>query len=156
MSDTFLIRDHLPLLARHEGVWAGTYSFVTPGLEVLDRYDFRIRVSFPEDGKGRRTYRQESDYRWPDGRTQSLVFEGELEGEAIVFDNGRIAGRMWAVDERTLYLTFGFTEQPGVEVCEMIQLSADGGSRARTWHWFRDEALFQITLVDERREAQAA
>lgn len=155
MAEDFMIAERLPLLAKHAGVWTGTYTFVTPKLEVLDRYDFRIDVSFPQDGLGRRTYRQESDYFWPDGRTQSLVFEGVLEGEEIVFDNGRIAGRMRALDDRTLYLTFGFTAQPGVEVCEMLQLSADGLSRARTWHWFRDERLFQITLVDERREGAA-
>jgi hypothetical protein len=153
MAGQFLIGERLPLLARHEGVWVGTYTFVTPSLEVLDRYDFRIRASFPEDGQGRRTYRQESDYRWSDGRTQSLAFEGALQDDAIVFDNGRIAGRMWALDERTLYLTFRYASEPEVEVCEMLQLSADGRSRARTWHWFRNERLFQLTLVDERREA---
>jgi len=35
----------------------------------------------------------------------------------------------------------------------MIQLSQDGAHRARTWHWFRDEALWRITLVRERRES---
>jgi len=151
MPEPGLIETRLPLLARHGGVWTGTYTFVSPALEVLDRYDFRIRVTFPEDGMGRRTYRQQSDYKWPDGRTQSLDFKGLLEGDAIVFDDGRIAGRMWALDDQTLYLTFGFSAQPGVQVCEMIQLSADGQTRARTWHWLRDDALYQITLVDERR-----
>lgn len=147
------IHAEMPLLVRHEGVWEGTYTFIAPTLEVLDRYDFRIRVSFPDDGQGGRTYRQESDYRWPDGRTQSLVFEGTLGDGGLRFDNGRIQGRMRELDETTLYLAFGFTAEPEVEVCEMIQLSADGQHRARTWHWFRNGKLFQTTLVDERRAA---
>jgi hypothetical protein len=143
------IAERLPLLARHAGVWAGRYRFVRPDLTPIDAYDFRIRVSFPAP----KIYRQESDYRWDDGRTDSLVFEGALQGDEIVFDSGRIAGRMWALDEATLYLRFRFADRPGVEVFEMIQLSANGIDRARTWHWLQDGALFQITLVDERREA---
>jgi hypothetical protein len=141
------IRTALPLLVRHEGVWAGRYRFVAPDLTLLDTHEFRIRVSFPDDV----TYRQESDYRWDDGRTQSLLFEGTLAGDRVVFDNGRIAGAMWAVDDTTLYLRFGFAAQPDVEVFEMIQLAADGESRARTWHWLRNGVLFQTTLVDEAR-----
>lgn len=137
----------LPLLARNAGRWLGTYTHCGPGLEVQDRHDFSIEVSFPDA----RTYRQESHYVWPDGRRQSLAFEGVLEGEAIVFDNGRIAGRMWALDAETLYLKFRFSAEPQVHVCEMIQLSADGRDRARTWHWFRGRVLFRRTLVEERR-----
>jgi hypothetical protein len=60
---------------------------------------------------------------------------------------------MWELDARTIYLTFGFADRPGVEVCEMIQLASNGRDRACTWHWFKDGKLFQLTLVDERRVA---
>jgi hypothetical protein len=33
----------------------------------------------------------------------------------------------------------------------MIQISEDGRNRARTWHWFREQKLFKITLTQERR-----
>jgi hypothetical protein len=141
------IHTRLPLLVRHAGVWAGRYRFIAPDLTLLDTYAFRIRVSFPDDV----TYRQDSDYRWDDGRTQSLSFDGRLNGDRVVFDHGRIAGAIWAVDDTTLYLRFGFAAQPDTQVFEMIQLSADGQSRARTWHWLRDGVLFQTTLVDEAR-----
>ena len=151
-----IIKARLPLLARHEGIWEGTYRFITPQLAVNDQYDFRITVSFPDDGQGGITYRQESAYRWPDGRTQHLSYDAQYRddnGRAIVAFDGRIAGRMWELDARTIYLTFGFADQPGVEVCEMIQLAPNGRDRARTWHWFNDGKLFQLTLVDERRVA---
>lgn len=148
-----IIKQNMPLLARHAGTWAGTYRFVTPQLELVDQYDFRINVLFPEDGKGGITYRQESYYTWPDGRTDELTFDAEYAGDGLVTFDGRITGRMWELDDRTLYLTFWFGEQPGVDVCEMIQLAQNDRDRARTWHWFRDGKLFQLTLVDERRLA---
>jgi len=53
--------------------------------------------------------------------------------------------------DRTLYIRFGFAGDPGGYVCEMIQLSPDGLHRARSWHWFRDHALWRTTLVREHR-----
>jgi hypothetical protein len=146
-----LIRSRMPMLARNDGVWEGRYRFIRPDLTLIDAYDFRIAVSFPEDGEGGITYRQESAYHWDDGRAQSLMFEARLAGDRLVFDNGRIGGIMWEVDDATLYLRFRFSETPEVEVFEMIQLAPNNIDRARTWHWLRDGKLFQITLVDERR-----
>lgn len=147
------IKDAMPVLARHEGVWEGTYRFITPQLEILDQYDFHIEVSFPDDGKGGITYQQLSHYTWPDGRKGAIDFVAEYRDKAVVFDTDLITGRMWEIDDDTLYLTFGFPDQPGVRVCEMIQLAKNDRDRARTWHWFRDERLFQLTLVEETRIA---
>ena len=143
----------MPLLARHEGTWEGTYRVITPRLELLQQYQFRINVMFPDDGQGGITYRQESFYTWPDGKEEALIFEAQYTGDGLVTWEGRIGGRMWELDDRTIYLTFAFDDQPGVDVCEMIQLAANNNDRARTWHWFRDGKLFQLTLVDEHRIA---
>ena len=148
-----VIKEKMPVLARHEGTWAGTYRFITPQLELLDQYDFRINVLFPDDGNGGITYRQESFYTWPDGRSNELTFEAQYNGDGQVTFDGQISGRMWELDARTIYLTFWFADQPGVDVCEMIQLADNNEDRARTWHWFKDGKLFQLTLVDERRIA---
>lgn len=145
-----VIKTNMPLLARHGGMWAGTYRFITPQMKLLDQYDFRIRASFPDDGKGGVTYRQESFYTWPDGRTRELMFEGAYSDGAVRFE-GRIAGAMTELDDRTLNLHFRFADQPGVDVLEAIHLAKNNNDRARTWHWFKDEKLFQLTLVDERR-----
>ena len=152
MYNMSIIKQEMPLLARHEGIWIGTYRFVTPQLALLDEYNFRIHVSFPDDGKGGITYRQESYYTWPDGREQELMFEAEYDGNGQVTFAGQISGRMWELDERTIYLNFWFEDQPEIDVCEMIQLAENNNDRARTWHWFKGGKLFQLTLVDERRE----
>ena len=112
-------------------MWEETYRFITPHLQVVDQYDFRIDVFFPEDGKDGITYRQLSHYDWPDGRTGDIDFEAHYENGQVVFDVDLIAGRMWKIDDNTIYLTFGFPNQPGVKVSEPLpygDLSAD---------WFR-------------------
>jgi hypothetical protein len=53
--------------------------------------------------------------------------------------------------EDAIYLKFSFADNPSIVVHEMIQISRDGQSRARTWHWFRDDRLFKITLTNEKR-----
>jgi hypothetical protein len=146
-----IIEKEMPLLARHQGVWEGTYRFVTPQLELLDQYDFRIRVSFPDDEHGGITYRQESHYTWADGREQQLDFDASYNGNGRVEFSGRLSGFMYELDDRNIYLNFSFPDQPGIDVCEMIQLAPNNNDRARTWHWFKENKLFQLTLVDEHR-----
>ena len=62
------------------------------------------------------------------------------------------------VDEDALVEVCGNTslrlerkDEPGVRFTEMIELSDDGRSRARTWQWFRDGVPFKRTLCDEWR-----
>ena len=105
-------------------------------------------MKFPDDGKCGLTYRQESFHTWADDRKRELAFEGPYAGDTVVF-SGRIAGSIRELDTRTLYTHFRFDDQPGVDVCEAIQLAANNTDRARTWHWFKNGKLFQLTLVDE-------
>lgn len=141
---------NLPLVYSNRGRWTGAYTFVDVMGVVLDQYNFDIDCEFPED-EPEVHYRQSSHYDWPDGRTQDLVFEACYEDRVLVWDNGRIAGRMWEIDDETIYLTFRFIDDPAVHVTEMIQMSPCRQHRARTWHWFRDHILFQRTLVHEAR-----
>lgn len=143
------IAEHIPLLAAHEGIWEGHYVHIAPDRTLQEEILFRILVEIPAEGEVH--YRQTSHYWWADGRTQQLQYAGRYQDGRAVFDDGRIQGACWAVDDRTLYLRFGFAADPSGYVCEMIQLSPDGQHRARTWHWFRDHALWRITLVREHR-----
>jgi hypothetical protein len=148
------VREHLALLARHEGIWEGEYTHLAPDCSVQDRHLFRILVEIPATGAAH--YRQSSHYWWPDGRSRQLAYEGRYRDGRVHIDDGRIRGACWAVDDETLYITFGFEDDPGGHVCEMIQLSPDGLHRARTWHWLRGHALWRITLVREHRVAGGA
>lgn len=140
----------LALMSRSAGIWEGHYTHISPvDRSVQEEFDFRLRVECPAaDGT---PYRQTSRYSWADGRVQELQYTGEPAGERVVFDNGRILGECWKIDADALYLTFRYTADPRGRIAEMIQVSADGRHRARTWHWFRDEELWRITLVRETR-----
>lgn len=144
------LHDAFPSLTRHAGVWEGEYTHVGTDFAVQDRHLFRIKVEFPERGDAH--YRQTSHYWWPDGRTEQRVFEAAWDAaeNALTWDNGRIHGRMWQIDATTNYLSFGFHAESGSRVCEMIQLG-DDGRRVRTWHWFRENSPWRITLVREHR-----
>ena len=115
------------------------------------QYDFRIRVSLSADNA--RAYRQESHYRYPDGRTAAVVFEAAYADGRLGWDNGRINGSLWQISADTLYLRFGFNAQPEITCHEMIQTFAGGQRRGRTWLWYRGEVLDRYTLIDERRVA---
>jgi hypothetical protein len=42
------------------------------------------------------------------------------------------------------------TGDPSLYLYEMIQLSDDGQSRSRTWHWIRSGRLETRTAIEER------
>jgi hypothetical protein len=141
--------DTLALLAEHAGIWEGEYTHIDPAdRSVQQRLKFRIRVECPAGGGV--DYRQTSHYWFEDGTEQELVYEGRMHEGRLAIIDGRLSGAVWRIEDRTLYMRFGF-EGGSDEICEMIQLSRDGRHRARTWHWFRDEALWRITLVREQR-----
>jgi hypothetical protein len=145
----------LALLRQHVGIWEGVYTHLAAAdWRVVGTQRFRIRVEVFDTGPV--AYRQTSRYWLPDGREDELVYEGSLRRDdgRVVFDNGRIRGECWAIEPQTLYLWFSYLEQPEARIAEMIQLSPDGQHRARTWHWFRADALQQLTLVRERRTSR--
>lgn len=145
------IRKDMPLFVRNEGEWACHYEHTDADGNILDQHDVHIRCEFPDDGDV--AYRQHTKNIWPDGRTEEIVFDTyyDPKAKAVTWDNGRINGRLWEVDDFTIYLRFGFNDQPDVDICEMIQLSSCGNKRTRTWHWFKNEELFQRTIVTEHR-----
>ncbi len=138
----------MPQFARCEGRWIGTYTHMTPQRREIDHYEVRILAELPDDGSC--DFRLNTHNVWPDGRETRGVFEANYRDGRLWFD-GDLIGSMWEVDDFTTYLRFGYRADPSIDVCEMIQISQDGRSRARTWHWFRDQKLFQITLTDEQR-----
>ena len=42
------IREDMPLLARHEGVWDGTYTYFNAANEKVDEHKSRLFCRFPE------------------------------------------------------------------------------------------------------------
>lgn len=150
MSD---IRQRMPLLARHEGVWDGWYRYYDAQGKLTDEHRSRLVCRFPDSGPF--DYDQTNHYSWADGRTDVRPFPAVLEGDRIVFKSELIEG--WAADvpldtqARTTMLHWTRRAEPGTYLYEMIHLSDCGIYRARVWQWFHGGRLTQRTLIDEQR-----
>lgn len=148
MSD---IRTAMPLLARHEGVWEGVYIHVDTDNKEIERHKSRLQCLMPEDGE--HPYYQINTYTWDDGRTEEIHFPAAYRDGKIWWDTDRIVGSCWEINDQTIVLTWVRKDEPGAYLYEMIQLSADGNDRARTWHWFQNDELFKRTCIKEKRVA---
>lgn len=146
-----LIREEMPVLARHEGSWDGEYIHVDAGNVEIDRHRAELSCSFPAEGPY--AYYQVNVYTWPDGRREEHHFPATYADGQIFWDTDRIVGRAWEIDHRTVVLTWTRKGEPGTYLYEMIQISEDGMSRGRTWHWFVDDQLVKRTCIKERRVA---
>ena len=144
------LREAMPLLARHEGVWDGYYRYYDSAGNKIDEHRSRLLCRILDD----RDYHQTNLYRWSDGKTDTRDFPATIAGNRLVFDTD-IDGWAAAVPldefDRTMMLHWTRKNEPDLYLYEMIQISDDGVSRARVWHWFKNDRLFQRTLVDEQR-----
>lgn len=144
------LRKRMPLLARHEGVWDGFYRYYDAVGDKVDEHKSRLLCRIRDDAG----YHQTNLYRWADGRRDTRDFPAEIDGERLTFATD-IDGWAAAVDldehGRTMMLHWTRVDEPDMYLYEMIQISDDGSARARVWHWFREDRLFQRTLVDERK-----
>lgn len=145
------IQHAMPVLARHVGEWVGEYIHVDADNRELDRHASHLKCSFPTDGP--HAYYQINTYTWQDGRREEIHFPASYRDGRIWWDTDRIHGSAWEIDDRTIMLTWVRKGEPGVYLYEMIQLSADGQNRGRTWHWFENDTLVKRTCITERRIA---
>jgi hypothetical protein len=149
------IKQDMPLLASHEGVWDGTYRHVDPEGKLVDVHRSRLLCRFP--GQGEHAYHQTNIYTWDDGRKEVREYrcryvDGSRE---LIFLNELIDG--WAKEvpldpkKRTLMLSWFRPDLPEIYFYEMIQTSDSGRYRTRVWQWLRDGRTFRRTLIDEEK-----
>ena len=146
------IRDEMPLLARHEGVWDGTYRHYDAAGKLADEHQSRVVCRFPDEGS--HAYVQTNQYNWADGRSQIRDFPAQWRDGRLWWDNELITG--WATElpmddkGRTMVLYWQFVADPGLYLYEMIQLSDCGKKRSRTWQWIRDGEIEARPALDEK------
>jgi hypothetical protein len=143
------IRDEMSVLAQHEGDWIGTYTLIDCDGNVLDRHRSHITCEFPADDDSK--YYQTNRYTWAGEKREEYRFPGTYHDKKLWFDTDRIKGHAWEVDDLTVILYFTYKTVPELYVYEMIQISACNNYRARTWHWFKNNQIFQRTLIQEER-----
>ncbi|MBD2492797.1 DUF3598 family protein [Nostoc sp. FACHB-280] len=143
------LREEMPVLARHEGDWVGTYTLVDTEGKILDQHNSHLSCQFPNDSPD--SYYQVNRYTWANGKQEEHQFPAKYCDKAIWFDTERITGKAWEIDDSTLILWFSYKTVPDAYLYEMIQISPDNNSRARTWHWFKNHQIYQRTLIQEQR-----
>lgn len=139
----------MPHMIAHEGKWEGIYRHVDRDGTLVDRHHMTTLCEFPVEGEF--AYIQHNHLRWDDGREVTRSFGGVLRDGLLHWDTDRFCGTGWETREGVVMLRLDRKDEPGVHFIEMITLSADGQSRARTWQWFRDGTPFRRTLCDEWR-----
>ena len=125
------IKQAMPLLARHEGVWDGWYRVFDGEGNKMDEHRSRLICRFPLEGP--HPYHQTNLYTWADG----------LTGWAAEVDLDPF--------RRTVMLYWERQGEPDLYLYEMIHLSDCGRFRSRTWQWLRNGRIHLRTLIDEEK-----
>ena len=147
-----VLKEQLAGLARHEGVWDGSYRHYDGAGKLVDEHRSRVLCCFPEGGE--HPYVQTNIYDWPDGRNQRVDLPATFREGRLWWDNELIKG--WATElpmddnGRTMVLYWHRANDPELYVYEMIQISDCGKKRARTWQWIRDGELVARTAIEEK------
>ncbi|MEH2206355.1 MAG: DUF3598 family protein [Nostoc sp.] len=143
------MKTEMPLMARQEGEWSGSYTLVDTEGKILDKYTSHLSCKFIENPPY--SYHQINRYKWPNGKQEEHHFPGLYRDKKVWFDTERLEGNAWEVDDVTIMFRFVFKKAPGTYLYEVIFLSSCNNYRFRTWHWFKNDRLYQRTLVQEER-----
>jgi hypothetical protein len=145
------IREDMPILARHEGVWDGSYKYYNAAGILVDEHKSRLFCRLTDSET--HPYHQTNYYTWADGRQDIREFPAEYRDKRVWWNNDLIIGSCWEVQEdaekRAMMLYWQRTGDPSLYLYEMIQISADGQNRCRTWHWIRNGLLETRTAIEE-------
>ena len=147
------VRERLPVLARHEGVWDGTFMRLDANNKVTAEFKSRIIKRFLPDEFWPEIYHQTNMYEFADGTTQVIDTKGEYREGKIHFGSERVDG--WQLDDatdphnRTVFLYMVYKSNPNQYVYELINISEDGQSRTRITQFLEDGKSTGRTLIDE-------
>jgi hypothetical protein len=156
------IKQDMPQLARHEGVWEGWYRHLDPEGKLIDAHRSRLLCRFPVSGEY--PYHQSNIYTWEDGKKEVREYPCKyVDGsKQLIFLNDLIDG--WAREVpadptgRTMMLYWQRPDMRHIYFYEMIQTSDDARRRNRVWQWMNshDGSLFRRTLIEEQKVADSS
>jgi hypothetical protein len=148
-----VITENFPLLASQQGMWDGTYVHLDPDHREIDRHQSRLVCRLFDGPDGEARLAQTNIYTWADGTTEIRYFDGVFRQDRLWISNELIDG--WtgeiSLDPTRRTMMVGWVRQgaPDFRFYELITVSEDGRQKNRTWHWYRNGALFQRTLINE-------
>lgn len=153
LRDQNTLRQQLPVLTRHEGVWDGVYQYFNAEGSKNREHRSCLICRLPDNGPY--PYHQTNHYFHPDGSREVREFPARFENGRLRWDNELIDG--WAADvdldefNRTTMLYWIRKDTPDAYLYEMIHLSDCGQHRARVWQRFNDGRLIERTLINEQK-----
>jgi len=146
-------RRDMPAMLDHAGTWAGVYTHVDKDLNVLDKHKTRVHCEFPKTGKY--AYIQHNHFTWEDGREHKAQLPGIYRAGRLWWDTDTFHGSAWQTKDDLILLNLSRKDDPGAHFFEIIAMGDTKTHRARTWHWFKNGALYKRTLCDEWKVADA-
>lgn len=139
----------MPNMLRHAGEWEGIYTHLACDGSLIDRHRTWTLCEFPSEGVF--AYVQSNRMTWDDGRVVERSFGGVFRNGMLHWDTDRFIGYGWETHSGSVMLRLDRKDEPGVHFVEIIPLSDDGNTRARTWQWFEQGVPTRRTLCDEVR-----
>ncbi len=150
-----IIATSMPLITDTAGVWEGEYVHIDENHQEFDRHQARLLIRIDDESDTEARLRQTNIYTWSNNEHEIRYFEGNYRDDRIWFNNALIDGWTRTIDMdptgRTMMVAWTRPAEPGFRYYEIIIFSEDGQSRNRTWHWYRNDRLFQRTLINEHK-----
>ena len=149
------LAEDMPILAKHNGVWEGTYRYYTADGKLVGEHDSRLLCRVMTEGDY--AYYQTNIYTYPDGRQEIKEFPCVYENRSkvVVFKIGTIEG--WVKEDHDMpgnVSTKLYWERYGnrnIKFYEMIQTDPDFKHRTRVWQWLLDGKNILRTLINETK-----
>ncbi len=150
-----IIAKNMPLVAQQAGVWEGEYVHVDANHQEIDRHQSRLICRLHDSEDDGAILNQSNIYTWADGTREIRFFEGVYKNDRLHIKNDLIDGWTASIDldetNSTIMVQWVRPGETGFRYYEIITLSEDGQQKNRTWHWYRNNQLFQRTLINENR-----
>ena len=143
------IKDEMPVLARYEGEWVGTYTVIDNEGNILDKHKSHLICEFDENGSY--PFLLTNRYEWTDGKREEYKFPGTYRDKKLWFDTDLLNGYAWEVDDSTILFWFAYKDIPEMYNYEIIIISPCNNYKTRTWHWFKNNQIYKRTLIQEQR-----
>ena len=149
------LRRRMPLNAKMEGVWEGTFRRVGPKGEIIEALPSRITVQLLPDGEAY-DYRQINVLNPDSDEEQRIESYGKWDVDRLRFFNTRLEGwaKAVAADEagQTAVFLMEFKDGSGLTVSEVVSFRPGNPDvRMRATQYMRDGRIVRRTLIDEMK-----
>ncbi|WP_165821297.1 hypothetical protein [Nocardioides gansuensis] len=132
------------LRTKVSGVWAGTYTVLTPGGQLLERFGSR------QEGRMEgSTWTERVTYLREGQEPYEHYYHATVEGDEVTFHNSDMWGETSRVGSEAVIFSFGWRARPDERIIEITR--PDGAYRSRVWQHFVGGELRKLTIIEERR-----